>query len=61
MIPRCFLGSRVLLREGTDVPEGDLTWKSWIGDALPLERSWLDLAIVDPRSYLCYFDCSRGR
>jgi hypothetical protein len=29
-----------------------------IGDALPLERSWLDSTVVDPRSNLCYFNCS---
>jgi hypothetical protein len=29
-----------------------------IRDALPLERSWLDLAVVDPRSNHHYFNCS---
>jgi hypothetical protein len=52
MVPCCFLGSGVLLRKGADVLEGDLTWRSQIGDALPLDRSWLDSAVVDPRSYL---------
>jgi hypothetical protein len=61
MVPCCFLGSGVLLREDVDVPEGDFTQRSQIGDALTLERSWLDLAVVDPRNYLCYFDCGRGR
>jgi hypothetical protein len=46
---------------GGDVPESDPTWQSQIGDALPLERNWLDLDVVDPRSYLCYFDYDKGR
>jgi hypothetical protein len=57
----CFPGSRVLLRKGTDIPEGDLTQPSWIRQALPLERSWLDPAVVEPRSYCCYFNCGSGR
>jgi hypothetical protein len=32
-----------------------------IRDALPLERSWLVLAVMDPRSNLCYFNCSGDR
>jgi hypothetical protein len=31
-----------------------------IRDAL-LERSWFDLAVVDPRRNLCYFNCSGSR
>jgi hypothetical protein len=61
VVPYCFLGSRVLAREGTDILESDPTCQSQIGDAFPLRRSWLDSAIVDLRSYLCYFDCRRGR
>jgi hypothetical protein len=52
----CFLGSGVLPRKGADVPERNLTQQNQIRDVLPLERSWLDLAVVDPRSYLCYFN-----
>jgi hypothetical protein len=48
-------------RKDTAVPEGDFTQRSWIADALPLKRSWLDSAVVDPRNNLCYFNCSKGR
>jgi hypothetical protein len=51
----------VLPRKSTDVLEADLAWQRQIRDALPLERDWLYLAVVDPRSNLCYFNCSRGR
>jgi hypothetical protein len=61
MVPYCFLGGRVLPRMGADIPEGDLTWQSQIRDTLPLKRSWLDSAVVDPKCYLCYFNCGRGR
>jgi hypothetical protein len=30
-------------------------------DALPFKRSWFDLAVVDPRSNLCYFNCGGSR
>jgi hypothetical protein len=32
-----------------------------IRDALPLERSWLDSTVVDPRSNLSYFNCGGDR
>jgi hypothetical protein len=44
--PCCVLGSRVLLREGAQVPEGDPAQGSWIRDALPFERGWLDPTVV---------------
>jgi hypothetical protein len=59
MVPCCLLGSRVLLRKGAGIPEGAFAWG--IKAALPLERGWLYSAVVDPRSNLCYFNCSRGR
>jgi hypothetical protein len=47
VVPCCLPRSRVLPRKGIDVPEGDLTQWSQIRDEFPLERSWLDLAVVD--------------
>jgi hypothetical protein len=60
LVPCCFLGSRVLLREGAQVLEGDPAWWSWIRDALSLEKSWLDSTVVDPGSNHCYFNCGRS-
>jgi hypothetical protein len=61
VVPCCSPGIGVLLRRGAYVLEGDPTQRGWIGNALPLERSWLDMTVVDPRSDLCYFNCGRGR
>jgi hypothetical protein len=49
------------MKKGADVPESDLTQRSQIRDALPLERSWIDSTVVDPRSNLCYFNCGGSR
>jgi hypothetical protein len=46
LVPCCFLGSRFLSREGTQVLEGDPTWWSQIRDALQLKRSWLMSVIL---------------
>jgi hypothetical protein len=56
LVSCCFLGSRVLPREGTQVSEGDPTWGSQIRNALPLKRSWVDLTVVDLRNNHCYFN-----
>jgi hypothetical protein len=56
LVPCCFLG--VLPREDAQVPEDDLTPCSQIRDAFPFERSWLASTVLDPRSNLCYFNCS---
>jgi hypothetical protein len=61
LVSCCFLGSRDLLRESAQFPEGYLTQWNQIRDALPLERSWLDLTVVDPRSNLCYFNHGGSR
>jgi hypothetical protein len=60
MFSCCLLGSRVLSEKGTGVPEGDLVWRGWVRAALPLEGSWLHLAMVDPWNNLCYLNCGGG-
>jgi hypothetical protein len=56
MVSCCLLGSRILLGKGVGLPEGDLAWRGWVRDALPLKGSWLPSAVVDPGNDLCYLN-----
>jgi hypothetical protein len=56
-----FPGKQSPAKEGHSGSRGCSCMVKLISDALPFKRSWLDSTVVDPRSNLCYFNCSGDR